>query len=348
MIGIRKVEEKELQAAPEAPLVSIIIPMYNAAITLDECLSSIHRSTYPHREIIVIDDHSSDQGTSIAHSFPNRVIVLPHRQGPSVARNRGAEQARGSILLFVDSDVVVEPETVGDIVRSLGHNAAAVMGMYDESVRFHDFVSDFKNLWLCYMFHLAPTRVAWFWSGCGAVRRKVFEKVGGFDERLRECEDYDLGYRIAALGEEIRLDRAIRVAHRHRRSLRTLLKNDFERSRTNIKILLSARRRGDNSFATNDNALRVILVYVALLALGLVWVSPFAWAVAGLSIIAFIVLNRQFFAYIRDQTSFFFSLKAAGLTFIVFVVMGLGAATALGTWVLGERLPSIQMDICKG
>lgn len=337
-MGAAQIEEERLGTRDRgSPLVSVVVPVHNAARTLCECLDAIHRSTYLNREVIVVDDHSRDRGPEIARSFRNQVIVSEQQRGPAAARNRGAAHAQGSILLFVDADVIIRPETLGQVVHSLGTDSAAVMGMYDESVRFPDFVSNFKNLWLCHMFHRAPTRVAWFWSGCGAVRAEVFRKAGGFDEQLRECEDYDLGYRIAAAGGEIRLDRTIRVSHRHRRTMGGLLKNDFERSRVNVRILMAAKRRGDSSFATTDNALRVLCVYVALLGLALVWVSPVAWAVAGLSTAAFLFLNRPFYAYVRERTSLLFCAQAVGLSFLIYVVMGLGAASGLGAW-LGGRL----------
>ncbi len=317
----------------EEPIISVIVPVHNAAGTLSECLQAVHRSRCSAYEVVVVDDHSSDQSLSIARAFPNRIIPLARQVGPAAARNQGAAAARGTVLLFLDADVIVRPDTISQLAGALGGITAASIGAYDAKAEFPNFCSRFKNLWLCYMFHLAPTKITWFWSGCGAIRRDAFEEVGGFDEKLWECEDYALGYKITLQGKEILLNRAVEVGHRHCRSLSALLRNDFKRSRDNIKILLDLQQRQDSSFATGANAAGVLVLYTALLALALGWFSPLFY-LGGLGLgILFLVLNLRFYFFIYSQTSVAFALKAIGLSYLVFLVMGMGALTGLGDWI---------------
>ena len=105
------------------PLVSVIIPSYNSRRTLQLCLQSVAEQTYPHIELIVVDDRSTDGSYEIAVASGARVVRTPQNSGQSVARNLGAESANGEILFFLDSDVALDPRGVEIAVRTLLENA---------------------------------------------------------------------------------------------------------------------------------------------------------------------------------------------------------------------------------
>jgi len=108
-----------------SPLVSIIVPACNEEMTLEPALRSLLKLDYPNREIIVIDDRSTD-GTfelikKLAQEFPEirleQVTELPTGWlGKNHALYWGAKQARGTILLFTDADIVMEPSTLSRAV----------------------------------------------------------------------------------------------------------------------------------------------------------------------------------------------------------------------------------------
>ena len=93
---------------------SIIIPIYNAQNTLRRCLDSVLNQTYPSYEVLLIDDGSSDNSAEIAASYtkedPRFTLVQQSNTGPSRARNRGLELAKGDVVSFVDSDDFIEPD----------------------------------------------------------------------------------------------------------------------------------------------------------------------------------------------------------------------------------------------
>lgn len=325
-----------MMAQQQSPVVSIIVPVHNAADTLNECLRSLLDSDYPHIEVLVADDGSTDCSPALTRRFPVRLIRAKQRRGPAAARNRAAEHAVGEILAFVDSDVVVRRNTISGLVRSLQDGAAAAVGRYDEDARFPNFASRYKNLWLCHMFHQAPQRIDWFWTGCGAVRRDDFDRAGGFDEELLQCEDYALGYSLSKRGARIRLDHSIRVTHRHVRTWRAVLASDFRRSRNNVKLLLSASRGGDSSFATARTAWSVAAVHAMLLALFLSWQAPAALVAAPLFLLLFAGANRSFFRFLRQHASRRFALSSLGMTLAVHFTAGLGALAGAGAWLLSR------------
>ncbi len=86
--------------------VSVVIPVYNAASSLHQCLESLNVSTVPPLECIVVDDGSTDESPKIAAQHGAKVLSTGGRLGPARARNIGAEAASGEIVFFLDADVL--------------------------------------------------------------------------------------------------------------------------------------------------------------------------------------------------------------------------------------------------
>ena len=94
------------------PQVSVIIPVYNDARNLRTCLNGLRGSLEAPLECIVVDDGSTDGSAEVARECGAKVLSTGGRKGPAVARNIGAQAAIGDILLFIDADVCVNPETI--------------------------------------------------------------------------------------------------------------------------------------------------------------------------------------------------------------------------------------------
>lgn len=111
------------------PLVSVIIPVYNASKHISQCLESVLGQSYKNLQIICIDDHSTDSSLEILYSYAkqdSRITVLTKKnEGVSIARNRGIAEAIGEYILFVDSDDWIEKDTCEIAVDS------AMRGKYD-------------------------------------------------------------------------------------------------------------------------------------------------------------------------------------------------------------------------
>ena len=101
----------------QIPIISIIIPVYNAANHLRKCLLSVSQSTYKDYECIVVDDASNDESGGVAKGFAVKVVELNRNCGVSFARNEGAKAALGNILFFIDADIEIPPDTLSKIAR---------------------------------------------------------------------------------------------------------------------------------------------------------------------------------------------------------------------------------------
>jgi hypothetical protein len=111
----------------EHPKTSVVVPAYNAAATLGECLESLARLNYPDYEIIVVDDGSSDPTGEIAACAGVRALRVEHR-GLAAARNRGIEAATGNCVAFIDADARADRDWLYHLVETLTRRGAAAAG----------------------------------------------------------------------------------------------------------------------------------------------------------------------------------------------------------------------------
>jgi glycosyltransferase involved in cell wall biosynthesis len=181
--------------------LSVIIPTFNEekyiALTLESLKNQDYEGSY---EIIVADGMSDDGTVKIAKKYADK-IVLVERGGPAAGRNEGAKIAKGGILLFVDADTILLPNTLSELSKPFIDErvvgvACSVLPLSSKIKDFllYRFLSEFVNISI-------KLKRAQIPGICCAYRRDAFEKVGGFDENLGSLEDFDLSRRIAKLGK---------------------------------------------------------------------------------------------------------------------------------------------------
>jgi glycosyltransferase involved in cell wall biosynthesis len=211
--------------------VSVIIPVFNSAQTLRQCLEHLRQSTVTDYECIVVDDGSTDDSAAVAAEFHALVLHTGKRAGPAYARNLGASKAQAKILFFIDADVCVYPYTLEHILANFNQDSdlTAVIGSYDDQPESQDFLSLYRNLMHCYVHHQSKRTASTFWSGCGAILKSAFDEYSGFDVSYDRpaIEDIELGYRLSRDQKKLLLDANIQVKHLKRWSLFSLVKTDI-------------------------------------------------------------------------------------------------------------------------
>lgn len=201
----------------EWPDVSIIIPAYNARATIQACVESVLNSAYQgRRDVMVVDDRSTDGTREILARLDCRVILMAENGGPALARNAGAAAARGEILIFVDSDTQMRPDTIVEAVRALQvEGAVAATGMYEAEPINEGFFPAYYAYLKYFAFMSSPAKtINAFGAQCGAVYNTVFHKVGGFRAIPwgMDIENDELGHRLNRQGAVV-LARGFRVKH---------------------------------------------------------------------------------------------------------------------------------------
>jgi len=309
--------------------VSVIVPAFNGASELAQSLPAVAASMSTGDELLVVDDGSTDDTAAVAAALGARVFSLGRKSGPSAARNHGAIHANGSVLLFVDADVVVRPNVVSRIRQAFQEELqlAAVFGSYDANPRAAGLVSQYRNLLHHFVHQQGNREAATFWAGLGAVRRTIFLEVGGFDvARFPEpaIEDIEMGYRLRHAGHRILLDRDLQGTHLKAWTLASMIRTDLMR-----RALPWGRLIVERGEATRDLNLRAdqrwsaLLLAVALVALVLAPLRSELWGAALIAILAVVVLNRRFYALLLQRGGIFFALGSIPLHLLYFLYSGL-------------------------
>lgn len=286
------------------PYISIIIPLYNAERTLEKCLKAVFDSGFQDFELLVVDDASTDSSIKIAESFPCKVLKLPYNQGPSVARNHGARNAKGDVLLFIDSDIVIQRDTLNLFVDSL-KSYCAVFGIYTQKPGTDGLLSLYQNFYAHKSIKETNEVTSMLYSYCVAIKKDAFLEIGGFDESWRRptFEDVQLGLRLTENGHQIYLNKNIKVVHHPNFNIKRFIKNYFYKSLDLTKLMLSKKRLtlNDEGWTNRKNVVSLI----AGLSIAPFLISSFfsRWFILLflLAFLIFLVMNLDFYRFITRQ-----------------------------------------------
>jgi glycosyltransferase involved in cell wall biosynthesis len=319
--------------------ISVIVPVRNGRLHLAQCLDALVRSEYPTFEVIVVDDCSTDADITpqIAERYGTRYLQTSRTMGPGGARNLGSQHARGDILAFIDSDVVVPPGALSllaeDFLRDLG--VSAVFGSYDDKPAWPTFIAQYKNLMHHYVHQISSESPVTFWAGCGAIRKSVFDEIGGFDGTqytLPSIEDIALGLKLVQGGRRIFLDKRIQAKHLKRWTFRSVLRADIlNRAVPWSQLILKTRqlpRDLNLTYSSRVSSLAVCLLsmgcIILLLAVGgllRIPLLPIFAAMASL-VILLVVLNLDTYRFFLQKRGWWFTARAVVFHWLYYLYSG--------------------------
>ncbi len=232
-----------------APLISIIIPAFNAGAVISQSLASARAQTCSDFEAIIVDDGSTDDTVARAKQFAEadaRFTILPHANaGVSAARNAALEKARGNFIAFLDADDVWLPEKLSRQMERLKKNPAV------NFIFTNYFIWDGeKNLGLRYsrpekmpLKNLDRKLIFFCLFGISSVmvKRELILRAGHFDPEFSYAEDWDFWLRLSESG--LRAEGIFEPLMRYRVWPGNVSKNDVRMARANVRVLEKALLR---------------------------------------------------------------------------------------------------------
>ncbi len=329
------------------PFFSIVIPYHNSQETIVSLLTSIRDSKgAPELEVIVVDDGSSVSFEE--NSFKRgrlaklnvRIIRLEKNRGPAVARNRGAAVAKGTYLLFLDSDVQLLPDALANLsaIYRDDPDITAVTGVWMKHQKSKKFFPNFKALrdWSYWInerdksgyYYLFSTRIA-------SIKREVFVRLKGFDETYSAplVEDIEFTYRIARRYAIIFAPN-VRVRHEFE-DFWPIAKKYFWRSYYWTKLYRS-RKKFDPVATTLQEAITamsgvglagLVPVPAVLFLVGSIpdVIGQSAIVLTFLILCIHLFLTRRFLVFAMQEKGFGFAVQSFFMGIILYCFIGAGA-----------------------
>ncbi len=214
------------------PSVTVIIPTYNGAHRIARCLDQLCAQLAGRRaEIIVVDDGSYDNIADVICGYPSVRLVSQSNAGPAAARNRGAREASGEIILFTDDDCEPDQEWFDSMLEPFSDpEVVGVKGAYrtrQKRLMARFVQAEYEDR---YRYMARTPDIDFIDTYSAAFRRDCFWEAGGYDTNFPVAcaEDVDLSYRMSAKGWKMRFQPKALVYHQHPDSLISYLKKKFK------------------------------------------------------------------------------------------------------------------------
>jgi glycosyltransferase involved in cell wall biosynthesis len=309
------------------PKVAIVIPTYNSATTILQSIEACLRQEYEGEiEVIVVDDGSTDQTSSMLSQYSNVHFIRQRNCGPAKARNTGWKSSKSDLICFTDSDCVPHPHWVRDFIPSFeNQQVGGVGGSYN--ILNHEFLlAKCIQEEIYYRHKYMPKKAAFLGSYNACFRRKILEQVGGFDEsfRMASGEDNDLSYKVSNLGYTLIFDPHNTVGHYHPTKLWKYYRRQLSHGYWRMKIYKNHPNmtRGDGYSSPSD----FIQPPLSLILLGLL---PFFWLPKILLLSTFL-LGILIFLQIPMVSSIMKNTKDSSYIVLIPMIIGRGFARGIG------------------
>ena len=253
------------------PLVSVIMPAYNARPFIEQSIRSVLDQDYANIELIVVDDGSRDGTPELAEQFGDRVTVLRQKNaGPAAARNRGINASRGELIAFLDADDVWLPGKASMQVRYL-QNHPDVDFVYGHFKQWRPQADGTFSAPPLLISEKAPFAVfsehsGWIYTALlldnvvhiitAMLRRSVIEAVGGLDETLPTGEDYDLWLRTSRHFRANKLDCTVAYYRDNADGITKTPRRENNEYRVQVKTLDAFGLSGPDGIAASPSSVR--------------------------------------------------------------------------------------------
>ena len=233
---------------------------------------------------------------------------------------------------------MVQPGTVGHAVATMQANPqlAACFGSYDDNPSEQNLLSQYRNLQHHYVHQTSESEASTFWSGCGMIRRSVFEELGGFKTLTfgrPSIEDIELGLRLKRANHPIRLEKLLLVKHLKHWTLASILRTDIrDRAWPWTRLIVQEGAIPNDLNLQISQRISTIAVFLGILMLFLGLFQPLFW-LGLLPLMALLFgLNRPFYTFLQEKRGSFFLGWAVWIHWLYFLYSGITFGVGVLYW----------------
>ncbi|MFH1644099.1 MAG: glycosyltransferase [bacterium] len=254
-------------------MISIIVPTFNSEKTIAKTIQAIQeQETKEETELIIVDDNSTDKTVQEIKKFNKiKLIQQEKNSGPAVARNTGAKNAKGEIIIFTDSDCVPEKNWLDEMIKPFENSkVVGVQGAYKTKQK--NLTAKFVQIEIEDRYDLMKKKefIDFIGSYSAAYRKKVFLEFKGFNEKFPSAsgEDPELSYRIEKKGLKLKFNPNAIVYHKHPESFLQYLKIKFFRGYWRILLYKNHQDKMiKDSYTPQILKFQIILMYAMIIGL---------------------------------------------------------------------------------
>lgn len=302
-------------------MISIVIPTYNVSKFMPGLLDSIFRNKVDDMEVIIVDDCSKDNTVEIARKYPVEVIVLEQNGGPARARNIGVEAAKGDIIFFLDSDVLVMDGTVKEVEDYFKNapSAQCVIGICATEPLNKGFVPKYMAMFeYIHLLGVPGNKVSVFAPRCGAIKKELFQRLGGYREKYKgaDVEDFELARRVCET-EDIILNPKMLVRHQFVNNVEEAIRNYFKRAVMWIHLFLKDKKFDNAGPTAPSNGIAAVCAFFSMLLMPTVPVSETYGFAFFVFLGIFFIANLKWWNFMRKEAGLLFSVKALFLNYVL-------------------------------
>jgi len=331
------------------PMISVIVPAYNRADEVEKFLYSFEKQSAKNFEIIIVDDGSTDNTKTVVETHKHKLDLkyfFHQNEGPGAARNLGMENAKGDILVFIDSDCTVPEDYINNLTHHLENENFDAFGGPDTCHKnFSPFLKAI-NYSMTSFIGTGGTRgskgkqLAKYYprSFNMGIKRNVYEQIGGMNA-LRHGQDMEFSNRVFNAGFKVSFLSDVKVYHKRRTNLKKFFKQIFNWGVTRINL-----GRIDPKMLKPIHFLPAVALLGYFISLILTFYIPlFLWLFLGESILLILILLFAFIQSSLKNKSFLVGVLSIITLLTQIIAYGAGLLTGVmksifvkkGQWITG-------------
>ena len=320
--------------------IRVIVPAYDATKNIHKCIDAIFKSTIINDiEVVVVDDGKNENLEEILIQYPldiiksdknkrNIVGMARRKASVAIARNKGALNFNGEILVFIDSDVEVKEDAIEKLVIPISNkNVDATVGNYSNDINNLNFFQSYKILYLNKKYSKEGYIKNHFWTALCAIKNDVFIEIGGFSDYFFLCssEDTELGHRLSKYNKKIMAVPSAQGKHYKYYNFKKIVFNDLRKGISSSSLSIKNKKSLMHSRHVKfHDIMSVIFSFLILSTLFVYFLTPIYYAlIISSSIFILYIVSRWELISVYSNNGLSFLFKSIILMFTLDLVRGI-------------------------